>query len=268
MKAVILAAGRGRRMRRPSSAAELTSEQRRVAASGVKALVPTGRPFLDYVLAGVVAAGVRRVCLVVGPAHDELRQRYGGFDGEPLAIELACQREPRGTADALLAAERFASGGPFLMLNSDNYYPPPALVALAELDGPGLIGFDGRALVADERSNITIERLAGFALLQTTDEGELAGLVEKPPLEAIVGSSGPLLVSLNCWRFSPAIFDACRRIEPSERGELEITAAVGNAMAAGERFRVVPSEAPVLDLSSRDDVAGVSALLAGVEVPF
>ncbi len=211
---------------------------------------------------------MREICLVTGPEHDELRRRYGAFDGDSLSVELTCQQQPRGTSDALLAAESFAGESSFLMINSDNYYPPKALAALVNLAGPGLVGFDGRVLAADERSNITLERLAGFASVEVTAAGELAGILEKPGFNALAKSTGPLLVSLNCWRFSPEIFDACREIAPSERGELEITAAVGRMIENGHCFRVVISNEPVLDLSRQDDVAAVSALLAGVEVPF
>ena len=72
-RAVVLAAGVGRRMRSPGAAAELTAEQEAVAETGVKALIPVGRPFLDYVLSALADSGVKRVCLVIGPGHGELR---------------------------------------------------------------------------------------------------------------------------------------------------------------------------------------------------
>jgi glucose-1-phosphate thymidylyltransferase len=71
---------------------------------------------------------------------------------------------------------------------------------------------------------------------------------------------------MNCWQFRPVIFAACRAIGPSPRGELELPDAVQHAMdVLGERFRVVPVRAAVLDLSSRQDVAPVAARLAGTE---
>ena len=78
---------------------------------------------------------------------------------------------------------------------------------------------------------------------------------------------GPLWVSMNCWRFGPSIFEACRNIRPSARGELELPDAVQYAIdTLGEPFKVVKVRAPVLDLTSRKDVAAVAAKLAGVEV--
>ena len=72
---------------------------------------------------------------------------------------------------------------------------------------------------------------------------------------------------MNLWRFSPRIFEACRRVSPSARGERELPQAVGWAIASlGERFRALPCEEGVLDLSTRSDVASVSNRLRGVAV--
>jgi dTDP-glucose pyrophosphorylase len=72
---------------------------------------------------------------------------------------------------------------------------------------------------------------------------------------------------MNCWRFGPSIFEACRNIPLSKRGELELTAAVQYAIdELGETFQVVYVQAPVLDMTSRKDIAAVAEKLAGVEV--
>ena len=68
-------------------------------------------------------------------------------------------------------------------------------------------------------------------------------------------------------RASRAMFDACRRVQPSPRGELELPDAVRIAMRdLGERFRVVPVSAGVLDLSARGDIPAVAAALRGTAV--
>jgi dTDP-glucose pyrophosphorylase len=74
-------------------------------------------------------------------------------------------------------------------------------------------------------------------------------------------------VSMNVWAFDRAIFEPCRTVRPSPRGELELPVAVQHAIDDyGQRFRVVPMNAPVLDLSSRADIAGVADRLATVDV--
>jgi len=91
--------------------------------------------------------------------------------------------------------------------------------------------------------------------------------VEKPD-EATwdrIGSDAP--ISMNCWRFGPAIFDAARAIGPSPSGELEIADAVQYAIdVLGERFEVVPAREGVLDLSMRADIPSVARRLEGFEV--
>ena len=267
-KAVILARGLGTRMRRSDEAASLDARQVAVADSGVKALIPIDRPFLDYVLTGLADAGYRRVCLVVAPDHEAIR-RYYQEQAPPrrLAIELAVQAQPRGTADAVAAAEAFAGGDPFLAVNSDNYYPQEALCGLRDQAGAAVALFELESMLAS--SNIAPERIRQFALGQIDQQGHLSRILEKPTEATLASLPRPLWLSMNCWRLVPAIFDACRRIPLSARGELEITDAVQYAIdRLGEPFGVVPIRAGVLDLTSRRDVASITARLKGTKVDY
>ncbi len=252
-------------MRKADAAAGLDAAQAAVAESGVKAMIPIGRPFLDHVLTVVADAGYRQVCLVIGPEHNELRSYYAAAHTPRLRITFAVQREPLGTADAVAAAEAFAGSEPFLMINSDNYYPLEALRGLRTLAGPAVAVFDQDAMLAG--GNIPAERLRRFAVVEADAANCLRRIVEKPDLETLARLPKPLGVSMNCWRFCPAIFEACRSIGPSPRGELEIPDAVQYSIdRLGERFEVVRCRAPVLDLSSRADVPTVGERLAGKEV--
>ncbi len=72
---------------------------------------------------------------------------------------------------------------------------------------------------------------------------------------------------MNCWRFTPTIFEACRAIPRSARNEYELTDAVAYAIAElDERFEMLVVDEPVLDLSTRADVIEVTRRLASVEV--
>jgi glucose-1-phosphate thymidylyltransferase len=75
-----------------------------------------------------------------------------------------------------------------------------------------------------------------------------------------------VLISMNCWRLPPVIFDFCRLLTPSSRGELELPQAIHNAIAAGLRLRVVRSAEGVLDLSRRADIAAVASRLRDLQV--
>lgn len=263
-KAVVLARGLGTRMRRPGAAA-LDAEQAAAADAGVKALIPVGRPFLDYGLAALADAGVRRVCLVVGPEHDAIRDYYTRqVVPQRLKIEFAVQQQPRGTADTVAAAEAFVASDDFLVVNSDNYYPVEALQALRQQSGAAAALFDWQSLL---EGNIPEERLRRFAVARIDDGGLLRGLIEKPDEATWQSLPRPLWISMNCWRFTAAIFAACRAIVPSPRGELELPLAVHHAInVLGQPFRAVTVRSPVLDLTGRDDIAAVAAKLAGKEV--
>lgn len=265
-KAVILARGLGTRMRREDDAAELDEATARVAATGVKAMIPIDRPFLDYVLSALADAGYRHVCLIVAPDHDVLRRYYTEeVQTSRLTIDFAVQEEPRGTADAVAAAEGFAGDDPFLVINSDNYYPVEALRGVAEADGPATALFEREAMFRG--SNIPAERIRAFAIGQIDREGYLERILEKPDDAILAALPRPLWLSMNCWRFGPKIFEACRRIDPSPRGELELPTAVQFAIdQLGERFRAVCVGAPVLDMTSRADIPAMRERLQGVRV--
>ena len=262
-RALILARGLGTRMRSPDAATLLSEAQQRAADAGLKAMMPIGgRPFLDYVLSSAADAGLARIAIVVAPDHAELRRYYESVSPPArVAIDFVVQAEPRGTADAVLAAERWVDGDDFLAMNGDNLYPAAILSALRSLAGPGLPGFDPVELVRS--SNIPEDRVRAFALLESDARGYLTHIIEKPSAAAAARLGASARVSMNCWRFDARIFEACRAVRPSPRGELELPAAVSLAMARGMEFRVLPAAGPVLDLSQRADAPDVARRLSG-----
>lgn len=264
-KAVILARGLGTRMRKADQDAQLTQEQAAIAQTGVKAMIPIDRPFLDYVLGALAEAQYTQVCLVIGPEHGAVRDYFQSLVCKRISIAFAIQEKPLGTANAVAAVEQFAGSDAFLMINSDNYYPPVALRALREIDGPGLAGFEKRSMI--EGGNIPAERIARFAVVQSDAQGNMARILEKPDAAVLAAMPEPIYVSMNCWRFNQSIFEACRCIKPSARGEYEIPDAVQYSIdKLHQQYRVVPVRAPVLDMSSRGDVESVAAKLRGTEI--
>lgn len=263
-KVVVLARGLGTRMRQSNQAGNLASREQAVVKTGVKALIPLDRPFLDYVLSNVAAAGYRKVCLVIGPEHDALRNYYARqVITDRLHIEFAIQHEPKGTADAVASAQSFVGSDTFLAINSDNYYPVDAMDKLRQLNGPGLTVFHREHLV--DGSNIPAERITAFAAVDIGPDEYLNRIVEKPQGSKIFESNP--WVSMNLWSFTPDIFTACANITPSPRDELEITDAVQYAIDhLGIQFRVLKSRSPVLDLSYPNDIPAVKARLAGSKV--
>lgn len=261
--AVILARGLGTRMRAAAPDATLSGEQDRMASAGLKAMIDVGRPFLDHVMTAAADAGIHRFVLVIGPEHDAIRRYYGELDLTRVTVEFAVQDEPRGTGDAVRAAEHVVGDARFCLLNSDNFYPTTAIRDLRAASGSALIGFDPQQLVA--RGNIPAERVAKFALLEQAG-GVLTAIHEKPDAATMARLGPGAPVSMNCFAFTPAIFEHAARLTPSARGEYEVTDAVRLAIAAGETFTVVPSTEGVLDMSSRGDIGDVAEALAAHEV--
>lgn len=276
-RAALLARGIGSRMRAADPAAALDPAQARAANAGLKAMMPiNGRPFLDYLLSALADASLHDVALVVAPEHDAIRRHYM-VDAPPARVRLTfvVQQEARGTADAVLALQAWTAGSPFLVMNADNLYPSRVLADLAALDEPGLPVFTREDLI--RTSNISAEQIQAFALIELDERGYLTKIVEKPanllPPEGGIHNISPvasaftrkdLLISMNCWRFDARIFEACRDVPPSPRGEFELPEAVGLAVARGMEVRGVPARGPVLDLSRRADAADVARRLAGV----
>jgi len=268
-RVVILARGLGTRMRRVDESAHLPANQSAVADIGLKAMIPmatqSSRPFLDYLLSSLADAGLKNACIVIGPEHGAVRDRYER-DGVPTRIKVtfAIQERALGTANAVLSAEDFAGDDSFAVVNSDNFYPREALDALHEIVEPTIIGFDREALV--KRGNVPPDRTARFGALDIDSDGYLRRILVSPTQD-MLQSGQPIYSSMNCFLFTKEIFHACRDVPLSIRGEYELPQAVRLAIDRGEmRFRVVRVSAPVLDMSSRGDIARVSQYLENIQI--
>jgi dTDP-glucose pyrophosphorylase len=267
-KVVILARGLGTRMRERDDSAKLPADQAAAADTGLKAMIPmatgNGRPFLDYLLSALADAGFTDACLVIGPEHLAVRHHYER-EAVPSRITLtfALQHRALGTANAVLSAEEFAGDDSFAVINSDNYYPPEALNALRAVAEPAIIGFERDALV--KLGNIPPERTARFGALDIDSEGYLRRILVAPT-EEMLRAGKPIYSSMNCFLFTKEIFGACREVPLSARGEYELPQAVHLAIDRKTmRFKVVKVSAPVLDMSSRADIARVADQLRGVK---
>jgi len=231
----------------------------------MKAMIPVGRPFLDYVLSGLADVGFQQACLVIGPEHEAVREYYAStIRPERIQVAFAIQEEPLGTANAVLAAEEFAGADEFLVINSDNYYPAEALSLIQSLGQPGTVLFPAEALVRD--SNVPKERILAFAYCVVDGNEFLTDIVEKPDAVVAAKLGAEKLISMNCWRFGRDIFTACRDVSMSSRGEYELPQAVRLAIQQGAKFKVAICCRGVLDLSRRSDIATVAARLRNVQV--
>lgn len=228
-------------------------------------MIPVGRPFLDYVISALADGGIRDVCLVIGPEHRQIRDRYEReVELARVRVHFAVQEHPLGTANAVAAAEAFADGDHVLVVNSDNYYPVHTLAALRELGTAGVAAFERTALL--RLGNIEADRVARYSTIHVAGDGMLERIVEKPTSDIGAQGHGEVLVGMNSWSLPPEIYQACRRILPSGRGELELPDAVQYARdRLGVEFRVLVFREGVLDLSRRGDISTVTDRLRSLD---
>jgi glucose-1-phosphate thymidylyltransferase len=178
-------------------------------------------------------------------------------------VRYTVQEQPLGTADAVLAAEAFAGNDPFIVINSDNYYPPAALAELRRRSEPALVAFARDALIG--HGNVDPARVGRFGAVEVDEAGMLRGMTAGED-RAAASTGGRVYASMNCWLFTPPVLEACRVVPVSRRGEKELTQAVQYAIdELGVRFEVILSGEAVLDLSSRADIPRVATLLRSVE---
>jgi dTDP-glucose pyrophosphorylase len=268
-RAVILARGLGTRMRSDAQSAkagvaQLDAAQSSAADSGMKAMIPFGRPFLDFIMSGLADAEYRSACIVIGPEHSAVQEHYARTKPARIEVQFAIQEKAIGTADAVLTAQEFAGGEEFAVLNGDNLYPLEVLAGLRNLGEAGAVMFDETALVRN--SNIPAERIRAFAYGTVDRDNYLIDLIEKPDESRAAELREDSLISMNCWRFSSEIFGACKRVKISTRGEYELPVAVGEAVRGGMRLKVARSTAGVLDLSRRSDISAVAERLKNIQV--
>jgi glucose-1-phosphate thymidylyltransferase len=239
LKGLVLSGGAGTRLRP-------------ITHTSAKQLVPVAnKPVLFYGLEALRAAGVTDVGIVVGDTQAEIEAAVG--DGSALGIRATYIRQeaPLGLAHAVLTAETFLDGSPFVMYLGDN------------LLRDGITELVDRFRASRADAMILLQRVGdpesyGVAELQ---DGRVVRLVEKPPRPR----SDLALVGV--YMFSPAIMESAHAIRPSGRGELEITDAIQHLIDRG--LQVEPHEVTGWwkDTGRIDDMLEANRLILDVLEP-
>ena len=184
-----------------------------------KPLLPVAnRPILEHQL-DALAGTVDSAVLVVGYRAEMIRERYGDRYGD-IALHYVDQKEQLGTGHALLQCAGLVRG-PFIAMNGDDIYAAGDIQRLAGQKQAALA-----QSVADPRL---------YGVFETDVDGNVVRIVEKP--------ANPVskLANIGVYKFTPSVFDVLRTVQPSPRGEIEITSAIQSLADAGQ-FRVVETQ--------------------------
>ncbi len=213
MDAVIIAAGRGTRMR------PLTDTR-------PKPLLPIGDTTLLERIAQQAAPVVDRFVLVVGYRSDQIRDAIGEeCAGRPL--EYVEQPEQLGTAHAIGQVSDIVNDR-FLVLNGD--------VIVAETVLEELAGLDGHAIAGTH-----VEDPTAYGVLETAGD-RLTGIHEKPT------TPPSSLANIGLYAFEPSVFEAIEQTPESPRGEYELTDTIDILLTGGESVSVLDYDGTWLDV--------------------
>ncbi|WP_406730810.1 glucose-1-phosphate thymidylyltransferase [Streptomyces sp. NBC_01794] len=227
MKALVLAGGSGTRLR-PFS------------YSMPKQLIPIANtPVLVHVLQGVRDLGVAEVGVIVGDRGPEIEAVLGDGSRFGLRITYIPQDAPRGLAHTVSIARDFLGDDDFVMYLGDNMLP------------------DGVAGIAEEftthrpAAQVVVHKVTdprSFGVAELGPDGEVLRLVEKPQ------EPRSDMALIGVYFFTPAIHKAVEAIEPSARGELEITDAIQWLVSSGADVRASRYDGYWKDTGKVEDV--------------
>jgi UDP-N-acetylglucosamine diphosphorylase / glucose-1-phosphate thymidylyltransferase / UDP-N-acetylgalactosamine diphosphorylase / glucosamine-1-phosphate N-acetyltransferase / galactosamine-1-phosphate N-acetyltransferase len=224
MKAVILAAGKGTRMR------ELTSELPKPM------LKVHGKPILEHIITGLMAAGIRQFFIVTGFKAETIENHFG--DGRNLGVSISYGRQvvQDGTGKAPELAQAFVGPEDFVLTYGDILVKPETYQQMLDRFCQGNFS----ALVTATGSQDVTQGGLNFF----DDEFCLTKLVEKPTPAQIeeLRHSGWLKPGSTAWYnagiyvFQPTLFEFTARLKKSPRGEYELTDALIAMLQAGRRI--------------------------------
>ncbi len=229
MKGLVLAGGSGTRLR------PLTH-------TGAKQLVPVAnRPVLFYVMDNLVDAGIEEIGVIIAPeTGGEIRDALGDGSAFGARFTFIEQDRPSGLAHAVATARDYLGDSDFVMYLGDN-----------------LIGTKIKDSVDTFRNDPSLSAWvmlkevpnpSQFGVAKIDDDGKVVGLVEKP------ADPPSNLALVGIYMFRPSVFEAISQIEPSARGELEITDAIQKVIDLGGTCRFAHVTSWWLDTGKKDDM--------------
>jgi glucose-1-phosphate thymidylyltransferase long form len=226
MKAVVLAAGEGTRLR------PLTEDK-------PKGLVEVdGDPILTHCFRNLAALGADELLVVVGYRKEQIISHYGdSFEGIP--ITYSHQREPKGIAHALLTVEDHIEDD-FMLMLGDNIFEANLADVLRRQR-------EDRADAAFLVEEVPMAEASRYGVCDTNKYGEIVEVIEKPE------DPPSNLVMTGFYTFTPAIFHACHLVQPSGRGEYEISEAIDLLLHSGRTIDAIRMDGWRVDVGYPED---------------
>jgi glucose-1-phosphate thymidylyltransferase len=226
MQAVVLAAGEGTRLR------PLTEDK-------PKGMVEVaGRPILTHCFEQLVDLGAEELIVVVGYRKQDIISHYGDTFAD-VPITYTHQREQKGLAHALLTVEEHVDDD-FMLMLGDNVFR-------ANLGDVVNRQREDRADAAFLVEEVAWEEASRYGVCVTNDYGEITEVVEKPD------DPPSNLVMTGFYTFTPAIFHACELVQPSNRGEYEISEAIDLLIRSGRTIDAIGIEGWRIDIGYPED---------------
>ncbi|MFM9874323.1 MAG: sugar phosphate nucleotidyltransferase [Fimbriimonadaceae bacterium] len=235
MKGVVLAAGKGSRLFPVTKVVP-------------KPLLPiANKPTLEYAFDQLKGCGISEVCVVVGDNEEVMREALGDGSQFGLTLSFVRQDDPKGLAHAVGFAKNFVDGDDFVLYLGDAIYDRPLAPFVDQFKASGAANLNLVKEVADPRR---------FGVANVVD-GRIVKLVEKP------AQPESNLAMAGMYVFGPQIWDVLPDLQPSARGEYEITDAIQVLVDRGEL--VVPGvyEGSWFDTGTLDSFLATSQFLTG-----
>src|SRR2546423_11183439 len=212
-RAVVLAAGRGTRMR------ELTNEVPKPM------LEVRGKPVLQHIVQGLRDAGVRKFLIIVGYHAEAVRNFFGDGRSHNAAIEYATQTVQDGTGRVVNLARDFTGGSPFVLSYGDILIGQENYKRVVDLPD------DVEAVITVTRGEDVSKGGAVFV----NEQMELVDLREKPK----PGEPTSPWYNAGLYAFRPSIFEFIEKLTPSPRGEYELTDAIRDLAHSGKTVKAL-----------------------------
>lgn len=210
-QAVVLAAGRGTRMR------ELTAEL-------PKPMIEVrGKPVLQHIVEGLRDAGVRRFLIIIGYRAEAVRNFFGDGSRYKIDIQYATQVTQDGTGRVVDLSRNFVGDSPFVLAYGDILVDPANYKCIVDLAD------DVEALISVTRGEDVSKGGAVFL----NERMELVDLREKSK----PGEATSPWYNAGLYAFRPSIFDFTARLKPSPRGEYELTDAIRELAQSGKKVQ-------------------------------